>query len=239
MSSANVKYVAESLQKLPHPPPASVSSHCSCLREHTERQKVPGSGLGGRREGGCEWHLGNARWPLQHVSFHASFIHFITSLGRCEGVEKKPCYTETEWEGPHSIFSSPGAAIAPGWIATCMGKKCRGERWEGRGAMWMRRGSWRAVHVAAHEISLGVKGRRLRGGSAGAFFVHALLVTVRGETPLRVLLQGFFFVRSVFSIWVTKCFCAPRLYIDDCVTQRSDFRQHDVAHTPWSFNFGH
>lgn len=27
-------------------------------------------------------------------------------------MEKKPCYTETEWEGPHSISSSPGAAIA-------------------------------------------------------------------------------------------------------------------------------
>lgn len=59
-----------------------------------------------------EWHLGIARRPLQHVSFHASFIHFITSLGRCKGVEKKPCFTEAGWEGPHSTSSSPDAAIA-------------------------------------------------------------------------------------------------------------------------------
>lgn len=51
LSSTNVKYVADSLQKLPHPPPASVSSHCSCLRENAERQKVAGSG-GWGREGG-------------------------------------------------------------------------------------------------------------------------------------------------------------------------------------------
>lgn len=51
-------------------------------------------------------------WPRQHVSFHASFIHFITSLDQCEGVEEKPCYTETEREEPQSIFSSHGSALA-------------------------------------------------------------------------------------------------------------------------------
>lgn len=139
-------------------------------------------GVGGR-EGGCEWHLGNARWPLQHVSFHASFIHFITSLGRCEGVEKKPCYTETEWEGPHSISSSPGAAIASAgsplaWLKSAAGNSGRvevpcecaaaaadGQRtWPCMGDRWVRGAN---------------NGRR-----HGAFFVLALLDRISGECPL-------------------------------------------------------
>ncbi|CAB1453144.1 unnamed protein product [Pleuronectes platessa] len=53
-------------------------------------------------------------WPEQHVSFHASFIHFITSLDECEGVEEKPCHPETEREEPYSIFSSRGCSCMRG-----------------------------------------------------------------------------------------------------------------------------
>jgi len=58
-------------------------------------------------------------WP-QQSSFHASFIHFITSLEECEGVEQKPCHPETEREEPHSIFSSPGSACPLSLQAACM-----------------------------------------------------------------------------------------------------------------------
>lgn len=57
-------------------------------------------------------------WPQQHVSFHASFIHFITSLDECEGVEEKPCHPETEKEEPYSIFSSAGSPLC--LLAACM-----------------------------------------------------------------------------------------------------------------------
>lgn len=204
-SSTNVKYVADSLQKLPHPSPASVSSYCSCLCAHTERQKVAGLEV---REGGWEWHLGNARWPLQHVSFHASFIHFITSLGRCEGVEKKPCYTETEWEGPHSIFSSPGAAFASAgsplaWVKSAAvnggrvevpcectvaadGKRTwprMRDRWVRKAERW--EATWPVHFFSSHAFGHG---------------------KWRKSSRLRVLLQGCFFVRSVFSRWDTKCY---------------------------------
>lgn len=56
-----------------------------------------------------------AHWPQQHVCFHASFIHFITSLDECDGVEEKPCYPATEREEPHSIFSSSG----PAFLSAC------------------------------------------------------------------------------------------------------------------------
>lgn len=134
-------------------------------------------------EGGWEWHLGNARWPLQHVSFHASFIHFITSLGRCEGVEKKPCYTETEWVGPHSISSSPGAAIASAgsplaWVKSAAGNsgrvevpcECAAAAADGQ-RTWLRMGD-RWVRGANN-------GRR-----HGAFFVLALSDAMSGECPL-------------------------------------------------------
>lgn len=69
--------------------------------KNTEKQKVAGWGV-------ASWeHTGLSSMS----SFHASFIHFITSLDECEGVEEKPCYSETEKEEPHSIFSSPGPAL--------------------------------------------------------------------------------------------------------------------------------
>lgn len=93
------KYVADTSQKLPHPP-VSPLSDCSRAQKYREA-KGCGLGIG----------ISGTHWPQQHVSFHASFIHFITSLDECEGVEEKPCYSETEKEEPHSIFSSPGPAL--------------------------------------------------------------------------------------------------------------------------------
>lgn len=232
--STNVKYVAGSLQKLPHPPPTSVSSHCSCLREHTERQKVAGSG--GSGEGGWEWHLGNARWPLQHVSFHASFIHFITSLGRCEGVEKKPCYTETEREGPHSIFSSPGAATATAgsplaWVksAAVNGGRVKvlcectvaadGQRtWPRMKDRWVRKGAGR------------------RNGRCIFLFTRFLsplvetVVSAASSASLWGLCSAFGALNVICDIAIQLSFCAPQLYVNDCVIQRGD----SMIFQPWS-----
>lgn len=59
-------------------------------------------------------------WPQQHVSFHASFIHFITSLDECEGVGEKPCHPETEREDPHSVFSPLGPALPLRLLGECV-----------------------------------------------------------------------------------------------------------------------
>lgn len=98
------KYVADTLQKLPHPP-VSLLSHCPQPQKYREAKKGcrVGSGILG------------THWPQQHVSFHASFIHFITSLDECEGVEEKPCHPETEGEELYSIFSSPGPVLPSAW----------------------------------------------------------------------------------------------------------------------------
>lgn len=69
-------------------------------------------------------------WPRQHVSFHASFIHFITSLDECEGVEGKPCHPETEREELYSIFPSPGPALLSACSAACLDNIVPGE-WGG------------------------------------------------------------------------------------------------------------
>lgn len=120
MSPRSDKYVADTLQKLPHPP-ASVSSYCSCAQK--KRKKITGSKRLRVRGSGT---LGT-HWPRQRVSFHASFIHFITSLDQCEGVEEKPCYTETEREEPHSIFSSHGSALASAWSLHARITRLRGK----------------------------------------------------------------------------------------------------------------
>lgn len=171
LSSTNVKYVADSLQKLPHPPPASISSHCSCVKEHTERQKVAGSGVLGKR--GRGWRgVGVAPWERTLASAACllsclihSLYHLIRPMWRC-GEEALLHWDRVGGATLHLLLPRRGNRL--GWIATCMGKKCGGEWWEGRGAMWMHRGSWRAAHVAAHERSAGAKGRTLGGGTAGA-----------------------------------------------------------------------
>lgn len=99
MAPRTDKYVADTLQKLPHPP-VSRFSYCPQPQKYREAK---GCGVGSGILG--------THWPQQRVSFHASFIHFITSLGEREGVEEKPCHPETEREEPHSIFSSPGPAL--------------------------------------------------------------------------------------------------------------------------------
>lgn len=99
MPRSTDKYVADTLHKLPHPP-ASLLSYCSQAQKY---RKAKGCGLGSGILG--------THWPQQHAFFHASFIHFITSLDECEGVEEKPCHPETEREEPHSIFSSCGPAL--------------------------------------------------------------------------------------------------------------------------------
>lgn len=43
-------------------------------------------------------------------SLHASFIHFITSLDECDGLDQKTCHPETERQKLHSIISSLGSA---------------------------------------------------------------------------------------------------------------------------------
>lgn len=92
------KCVAGTLHKLPHPPVSFFSYRPHTQNTEKEKGCVVGSGILG------------THWPQQHVSFHASFIHFITSLDECEGVEEKPCHPETEKEEPYSIFSSAGSA---------------------------------------------------------------------------------------------------------------------------------
>lgn len=72
-------------------------SFCTRLQNTT---KLKGCGVGSGALG--------AYWPWQHDCFHASFIHFITSLEECEGVGEKPCHPETEQQEPYSTFSSPG-----------------------------------------------------------------------------------------------------------------------------------
>lgn len=95
-------------------------------------------------------------WPQQHVCFHASFIHFITSLDECDGVEEKPCYPETEREEPHSIFSSPGPAFLSAcsrhtWITLLQGVQgvCA--------AIWAHYISWHAAHMVCREKFLDVR----------------------------------------------------------------------------------
>lgn len=93
------KCVAGTLHKLPHPPVSFSSERLQA--QSTEGGKGCGTGSS----------ILGTHWPQQHVSFHASFIHFITSLEECEGVEEKPRHPETG-EGPYSIFSSPGPACS-------------------------------------------------------------------------------------------------------------------------------
>lgn len=87
------KCVADTLHKLPHPP-VSFISYCP---QNTERRKGCRAGSG----------IMGTHWPQQHVCFHASFIHFITSLEECEGAEEKACHQETEGE-ERTPSSSPG-----------------------------------------------------------------------------------------------------------------------------------
>lgn len=110
-------------------------------------------------------------WPQQHVCFHASFIHFITSLDECDGVEEKPCYLETEREEPHSIFSSPGPAFLSAcslhtWITLLQGL------WGVCAAIWAHYISRHAAHMVCHEKFLDV--RKNEKARRVAYFLHYL-----------------------------------------------------------------
>ena len=104
MSQTVDKCVADTLQKLPHSPAHTflpLSSGLARTRKGRGRSRVARR-WGGRLVMGV-W-VGAASWEQaglgsMSLSFHASFIHFITSLEKCEGVEKKPCHPETEREG--------------------------------------------------------------------------------------------------------------------------------------------
>lgn len=67
---------------------------------------LPGK-RGKRKDCGVASGVGGTHWPWQHESFHASFLHFITSLGECEGLEGEALSLWDRGGGvAYSIFST-------------------------------------------------------------------------------------------------------------------------------------